>query len=217
MHNSIDAISFVQHDKAVASQGSSSPHRFALLYLTISFRSEGFFSHECNGRSVITGDLRNETLEGNAQDEVSGGSMPSESTLTAQPQLNLTNETSSVPAALASSSPTPSKKLTAVREALVQADVSWHDFAYLQRATDLAYLCNSVMILETIHRLGCRADRLLLYPKQWDVESEESDEGRLLRQARDTYGVKLKPIEVHTKFASDRKSAWPFSSKGSTG
>ncbi len=190
---------------------------FALLYLTISIRSEGFFSHECNGRTVITGDLTNETLKGNARGEVSGGSMPSESTLAAQPQLNLTKETSSVPAALASSSPTPSKKLTAVQEALVQADVSWHDFAYLQTATDLAYLCNSVMIFETIHRLGCRADRLLLYPKQWDVESEESDEGRLLRQARDTYGVKLKPIEVHTKFASDRKSAWPVPPKGSTG
>ncbi len=38
-------------------------------------------------------------------------------------------------------------------------DVNWSRFAYVQYVTNSAYLCNSVMLFETLHRLGSKADR----------------------------------------------------------
>lgn len=76
-------------------------------------------------------------------------------------------------------------------------DADWSRFAYMQYATNLEYLCNSVMIFETLHRLGSKADRLLLYPSKYSLDKPATtDEGRLLLQARDGYGVELQPIEV---------------------
>ncbi|KAL1998010.1 hypothetical protein VTN02DRAFT_217 [Thermoascus thermophilus] len=81
--------------------------------------------------------------------------------------------------------------------------VDWSRFAYVQYATNAAYLCNSVMLFEILHRLGSRADRLLLYPADYAVDDAGSPEGQLLRKARDAYGVKLAPIEIQRRSSSD--------------
>jgi len=76
----------------------------------------------------------------------------------------------------------------------------WKQFAYVQYATNLPYLCNSVMTFESLHRLGAKADKLLLYDQNWKVDgSSDRPESRLLISLRDDYGVVLKPIEVITQ------------------
>ncbi|KXG47962.1 uncharacterized protein PGRI_018320 [Penicillium griseofulvum] len=82
--------------------------------------------------------------------------------------------------------------------------VDWSRFAYTQYATDRFYLCNSLMLFESLHRLGSKADRVLMYPSEWPVSEEILKESRMLRYARHHYGVKLKPIEIQIKFGSDK-------------
>ena len=82
-------------------------------------------------------------------------------------------------------------------------------YAYVQYATNSIYLCNALMLFESLHRLGSTANRLLLYPSYMtdsigEVGSKEagevtSDDGSILRRARDLYGVKLKGVEVISK------------------
>jgi hypothetical protein len=74
--------------------------------------------------------------------------------------------------------------------------VSWSDFAYCTYATAPVHLCNSLMLLESLHRVQVKADRLLVYTNEWDVEATNSTEARLLRQARDQYGVILQPVDL---------------------
>lgn len=86
--------------------------------------------------------------------------------------------------------------------------VQWSRFAYTQYATNQAYLCNSVMLFEILHRLESKADRLLMYPSDYQIDDEEleseSFESRLLRKARDEYNVKLQPIQIQRRGAGDR-------------
>ena len=82
-------------------------------------------------------------------------------------------------------------------------------FAYVQYATNSIYLCNALMLFESLHRLGSTADRLLLYPSYMTDAIEElgvkgaedtgSDDRSILRRARDLYGVKPKGVEVISK------------------
>ncbi|KFA54004.1 hypothetical protein S40293_01761 [Stachybotrys chartarum IBT 40293] len=87
------------------------------------------------------------------------------------------------------------------------SDVDWSRFAYTQYVTDDAYLCNSVMIFETLHRLGSNASRVMMYPAAMlpDPATETADErnARLLIKARDEYGVDLVPIEVQRRVGND--------------
>ncbi|KAH7357064.1 alphaN-acetylglucosamine transferase [Rhexocercosporidium sp. MPI-PUGE-AT-0058] len=76
-------------------------------------------------------------------------------------------------------------------------NVDWSKFAYTQYATNLEYLCNAIMIFETLHRLGSKADRLLLYPNKYSLDvSLGTTESRLLLKARDEFNVTLKAIRV---------------------
>ncbi|KAL3470974.1 nucleotide-diphospho-sugar transferase [Aspergillus californicus] len=85
--------------------------------------------------------------------------------------------------------------------------VNWSRFAYTQYATNTAYLCNSVMLFETLHRLNSKPDRLMMYPNSFSAdEQDSSSESRLLRKARDEYGVKLMPIKVQSRDSGD--STW---------
>jgi alpha-N-acetylglucosamine transferase len=68
-------------------------------------------------------------------------------------------------------------------------------FAYCQYVTNRDYLCNSLMIFESLSRYESRADLLLMYPQHWDIHSS-SVEAHLLRKARRDYGVKLLPIQI---------------------
>lgn len=82
--------------------------------------------------------------------------------------------------------------------------VDWSRFAYVQYVTNTEYLCNSVMLFEALHRLGSRADRLMMYPSSFSVDSDGgSTESALLQKARDAYGVKLAPIEVQHRSGND--------------
>ncbi|KAI1694279.1 glucose N-acetyltransferase 1 [Ditylenchus destructor] len=73
--------------------------------------------------------------------------------------------------------------------------LDWSRFAYVQYVTNKIYLCNSLMLFERLHSLGAKADKLMMYPSHFDVESD-TEEARLIRQARDQYGVKLMPIQT---------------------
>ena len=83
--------------------------------------------------------------------------------------------------------------------------VDWHRFAYVQYVTNLPYLCNSVMLFESLHRLGCKPDRLMMFPSHFSLE-DNSTEALLLRKAREEYSVILSPIEVQRRQGNDRKS-----------
>lgn len=74
--------------------------------------------------------------------------------------------------------------------------VDWQRFAYSLYATDAHSLCNALLVFDSLKRLGTRADRVLLYPKQWDtvVSSHTDRTSQLLTKARDQYKVNLLPI-----------------------
>nr|RBQ98138.1 hypothetical protein FVER53263_11624 [Fusarium verticillioides] len=89
----------------------------------------------------------------------------------------------------------------------------WSRFAYIQYVTNEDYLCNSVMIFEALHRLGSKADRLLMYPQEMlDPEAEyaSSHGGKLLIRARDEYNVTLQPIEIQHRDGQDETWADSF-------
>ncbi|KPM40257.1 Glucose N-acetyltransferase 1 [Neonectria ditissima] len=91
--------------------------------------------------------------------------------------------------------------------------VDWSRFAYTQYVTNAEYLCNSVMMFETLHRLGSRPDRVMMYP-QWMLDpaaaTADTSHGLLLIKARDRYGVKLRPIEVQSRAGGDATWAESF-------
>jgi alpha-N-acetylglucosamine transferase len=82
--------------------------------------------------------------------------------------------------------------------------VNWSRVAYAQYATNTDYLCNSVMLFETLHRLQSKADRLLMYPSNYLIDELDSTrESWLLRKARDEFDVKLVPVEVQRQDVGD--------------
>ena len=92
-----------------------------------------------------------------------------------------------------------------------QHNTDWSRFAYVQYVTDSAYLCNSVMLFETLHRLGTsRADRVMMYPAHMvdpTATTATTHDGHLLLQARDDFNVKLVPITVQERHTLDCMSA----------
>ncbi|KAF2259365.1 nucleotide-diphospho-sugar transferase [Lojkania enalia] len=88
------------------------------------------------------------------------------------------------------------------KDAEIYDDIQWSNFAYVQYVTNTNYLCNSLMILESLYRLGAKADRVMMYPNQWKAPTDDgmdaSIESQLLARARDQYKTKLVPIQVQT-------------------
>lgn len=82
---------------------------------------------------------------------------------------------------------------------LQEGDVDWSQFAYVQYVTNPDYLCNSVMLFEALHRLGSKADRLLMYPSTYSMDKTSAYEGHLLLKARDEYNVTLVPVDIMSK------------------
>lgn len=74
----------------------------------------------------------------------------------------------------------------------------WSRFAYVQYATDVHSLCNAYMVFESLHRLGSKAERVLLFPKEWNAETEDEADrsSQLLARANRLYNVRLYPMEV---------------------
>ena len=87
----------------------------------------------------------------------------------------------------------------------VDNSIDWSHFAYVQYVTTKAYLCNSVMLFESLTFLGVKADKVMLYPEEYSIEGE-NPESTLLRKARDEYNVILKPIQIQRKEQDDRSS-----------
>ncbi len=78
----------------------------------------------------------------------------------------------------------------------ISSNLDWSRFAYSQYATDEQRLCHSLMIFESLHRLGSKADRVLMFPHTWQNEPAGSRIQRLLAKARDSYQVKFSPIHI---------------------
>ena len=86
-----------------------------------------------------------------------------------------------------------------------ETQVNWSHFAYLQYITAAEHACNSVMVFEALHRLGSKAQRVLLYPQDWgDVNSVnwapssslDRETRKILLKTRDEYHVILKPVDL---------------------
>ena len=77
-------------------------------------------------------------------------------------------------------------------------NINWSRYAYSQYATDSHYLCNSLMLFEALERLGSKAERILMYPEEWDIDiaSKSDRDSQLLVMARDWYRVKLLPVQI---------------------
>jgi hypothetical protein len=91
--------------------------------------------------------------------------------------------------------------------------IDWSRFAYAQYVTNTDYLCNSVMLFETLHRLGSKAERMLMYPATFDNDVTIVN-SRLLEKARDDYHVILVPVEVqHKKLNYSKAYISPFCCK----
>ncbi|KAJ5780727.1 hypothetical protein N7457_005887 [Penicillium paradoxum] len=89
--------------------------------------------------------------------------------------------------------------------------LDWSRFAYVQYVTNTPYLCNSVMLFETLNRLQSKADRIMMYPMKFSLdENDNGTESRLLRKARDEYKVKLVPIEIQSRASGDATWAESF-------
>lgn len=90
--------------------------------------------------------------------------------------------------------------------------IDWSQFAYVQYVTTIPYLCNSVMLFDRLHQLGSKADRLLLYPREYSLDlGGLNTPGALLRKARDKYGAILIPIDIEHRDSTDRKCNFPQS------
>jgi hypothetical protein len=83
--------------------------------------------------------------------------------------------------------------------------VNWSRYAYSQYATDTQSLCNALMVFASLHKLGSKADKVLLYPEQW-MHRRETKTAWLLEEAKKKYGVKLEPVQL---LGADGKIATP--------
>ncbi|KAK6433682.1 hypothetical protein LTR95_010135 [Oleoguttula sp. CCFEE 5521] len=79
-----------------------------------------------------------------------------------------------------------------------ESAVDWKRFAYSLYATDSHSLCNAILVMDSMRRLGTKANTVLLYPQQWDttVHSKMDRTSQLLGMARDTYKAQLYPIQL---------------------
>lgn len=88
----------------------------------------------------------------------------------------------------------------------------WSRYAYVSYATDDANLCNALMVFEALHRLGSKADRVLLHNPQWASDSQGGSDrnSHLMTLAEKRYNVKLKPVRL----LDERGEPTPGNSKG---
>jgi hypothetical protein len=75
--------------------------------------------------------------------------------------------------------------------------VDWSSYAYVSYATSSDHLCNSLMLAESLHRLGARPDTSILYATDLALDTEaDTPSARLLQQATHMYGARVQPVEV---------------------
>ncbi|GAB7339031.1 hypothetical protein MBLNU457_5694t2 [Dothideomycetes sp. NU457] len=87
------------------------------------------------------------------------------------------------------------------------SSIDWSKYAYIQYATEKQYLCNSIMIFESLSKLHTKAAKVMLYPADWDVGPEIGTfQSKLLLRAEADYGVELVP--VYRRHLVDVSSTW---------
>ena len=87
--------------------------------------------------------------------------------------------------------------------------VDWGSYAYVSYATSSDHLCNSLMLAESLHRLGAKADTLILYGTELAPDLEaDTPSVRLLQQATQMYGAWLQPVQVLEKTGSKGGAMW---------
>jgi len=97
--------------------------------------------------------------------------------------------------------------------------VDWSRYAYVTYATNDANMCNAFMMFESLHRLGSKADRVLLHNPQWIDRAQGGMDrnAQLMSLAAKRYNVKLRPARLldergeHTEVTSDGMSTWDTS------
>jgi hypothetical protein len=79
-------------------------------------------------------------------------------------------------------------------------NVDWRLYAYSQYATDTHYLCNSILMFDSLDRLGSKAERILMYPKHMNtfISNPQDRSSQLLVIARDEYRARLLPVELES-------------------
>jgi hypothetical protein len=80
--------------------------------------------------------------------------------------------------------------------------MDWSRLGYVQVVREHVELCSAVMLLSDLHRMRSPARRILMFPRLWLAEAEETKKDpqtattwRLLRTAVRRYGVTLIPME----------------------
>ncbi|KAK7992438.1 glucose N-acetyltransferase [Apiospora saccharicola] len=128
------------------------------------------------------------------------------------PSIGSLRKKTGVPVELPAASTKPSQLFPSFQElsSVDTSHVNWSRYAYTQYVTNSEYLCNSVMIFETLFQLKSKADRVMLYPVQMMADPASTDgttnDQRLLIKARDNYKAKLIPISVQHRYGAD--STW---------
>lgn len=111
-----------------------------------------------------------------------------------EPGQPFTTTTAQGPEAVTTVAPGP--------DVLSSNKIDWSRFAYVQYVTATEHVCNSVMVCESLHRLGSKADRVILYPHEWGPvggpawKALDSKATTILIKARDEYHVKLRPVDL---------------------
>ncbi|KAL9631746.1 MAG: hypothetical protein Q9204_004098, partial [Flavoplaca sp. TL-2023a] len=90
----------------------------------------------------------------------------------------------------------------------------WAKVAYVQLVREHLHLCNAVMLFATLDDQESMAQRVIMYPKEWDATPQETldpqieTSKRLLRDAAKRHKVMLQPVEPMLK--SGGRSMFPL-------
>ncbi|KAI4278485.1 MAG: hypothetical protein LQ337_000968 [Flavoplaca oasis] len=77
----------------------------------------------------------------------------------------------------------------------------WAKVAYVQLVREHLHLCNAVMLFAVLDDQESMAQRVIVYPKEWDATTQEAPDPqietskRLLRDAAKRYKAMLQPVE----------------------
>jgi hypothetical protein len=85
--------------------------------------------------------------------------------------------------------------------------VDWSEFAYVTYATTPDYLCNSLMLAESLHRLGAKPETLILHAAN---STSSPASARLLQNAVKLYGARVESVQVlNSSSATSSSSSSP--------
>jgi hypothetical protein len=109
--------------------------------------------------------------------------------------------------------------------------VNWNEFAYVLHATSSGQACGSLMLAESLHRLGAKPETVVLYAADLgggdkfpssssSSSSSSSPPADLLRRATELYGARLEPVQVLSSSTKESEgepnkggntTTWPLS------